>query len=72
MPIMEAMTHNKKGVPSLINGIGQSGEKQKIQGALHDIKKMEVGNPIKIGVIIRKYETRKKRKKPRISECNII
>ena len=27
MPMMEAMTHNKKGVPSSVNGRGQRGEK---------------------------------------------
>ena len=54
MSIMEAMTHNKKGVPSSINGTGQSGEKQEIQGAPHDIQKMEAGiNPIKTNVNIR-------------------
>ena len=54
MTIMEAMTHNKKGLPSLINGIRQSGEKQEIEGAPHDIHNMEARiNPIKTSVNIR-------------------
>ena len=52
MLMMEAMTHNKKGVPSLINGTRQSGEKQEIQGAVVDIQKMDAGNTIKTDVII--------------------
>ena len=47
--MMGAMTHNKKGVPSSINRIGQTGEKQEIQGEQHDIQNMEDGiNPIKL------------------------
>ena len=37
MPMMEAITHNKKGVPSSVNGTRQSGEKQEIRGAVVDI-----------------------------------
>ena len=32
MPMMEAMTHNKKGGPSSVNGIGQSDENKEIKG----------------------------------------
>ena len=62
MPMMEAMTHNKKGVPSSVNGTGQSGEKQEIQGAVVDIQKMDVGNPIKLDVIIRSARQAEKKK----------
>ena len=65
MPMMEAMTHNKKDVPSSVNGTGQSGEKQEIQGAVVDIQKMDVGNPIKPDVIIRSVRQCKKKKSPR-------
>ena len=47
MPMMEAMTHNKKGVPSSLNGIRRRGEKQEIQGVPNDINKMESRNHIK-------------------------
>ena len=62
MPMMEAMTHNKKGVPSSANATGQSGEKQEIQGLVVDIQKMDVGNPIKIDVIIKSMRHAKKKK----------
>ena len=62
MPMMEAMTHNKKSVPSSVNGIGQSGEKQEIQGAVVDIQKMDVGNPTKPNVIIRSVRQDKRKK----------
>ena len=62
MSIMEAITHNKKGVSSSINGIGQSGEKQEIQWAPHDINKIEVMNPIKNGVSVRSMRQAKKKK----------
>ena len=63
MAIVEAMTHNKKGIPSSINGIGKSHEKKEIQGAPHDIQNMEVGiNPIKTGVNIRSMRQEKKKK----------
>ena len=65
MPMMEDMTHNKKGVPSLVNGTGKSGEKQEIQGAVVDIQKMDVGNPIKIDVIIRSARQTKNKQIPR-------
>ena len=53
MTIMEATTHNKKGVTSSINGTGKSGEKQEIQGASHDINKMKDSNPIKTNANVR-------------------
>ena len=63
MPIVEAMTHNKKGVRSSINGIGWSGKNQEIQGASHDIQNIEVGiNHIIIGVNIRSMRQTKKKK----------
>jgi hypothetical protein len=62
MPVMEAITHNKKGVPSSVNGTGQSGEKQEIQGAVVDIQKMDVGIPINTDVIIRSVRQAKKKK----------
>ena len=65
MPMMEVMTHNKNGVPSLVNGTGQSGEKKEIQGAVVDIQKMDAGNPIKINVIIRSVRQAKMKKSPR-------
>ena len=65
IPMMEAMNHNKKGVPSQVNGIGQSGEKQEIQGAVVDIQKMDAGNTIKADFIIRSVRQTKKEKSPR-------
>ena len=62
MPIMEAMTQDKQGVPSSINGTGKSGEKQEIQGAPHDISKMEARNPIKTSANIRTMRQAKKKK----------
>ena len=62
MPMMEAMTHNKKGVPSLVNGTGKSGEKQEIHGAVVYIQKMDAGNPIKPDVIIRNVRQAKNKK----------
>ena len=62
MPIMEAMHHNKKAVPSSICGTGQSGEKQEIQGSPHDINKMEARNHIKIGANVRTMRQEKKKK----------
>ena len=62
IPMMEAMTHNKKGVPSSVNGTWKSGEKQEIQGAVVDIQKMYAGNPIKTDVIIRSVRQGKKKK----------
>ena len=62
MPMMEAMNHNQKGVPSSVNGIGKRGEKQEIQGAVVDIQKMDAGNPIKTGVVIRSVRHAKKKK----------
>ena len=62
MLMKEAMTHNKKGVPSSINGTGKSGEKQEIQGAVVDIQNMDAGNPIKTDVIIRSVRQAKKKK----------
>ena len=65
MPMKEAMTHNKKGVPYSVNGTGQSGEIQEIQGAVVDIQKTDAGNPIKTDVIIRSVRQAKKKKGPR-------
>ena len=62
MPMMEVMTHNKKGVPSSVNGTGQSGEKQEIQGAVVDIQKMDAGIPINTNVILRSVRQAKKKK----------
>ena len=42
--------------------VGQSGEKQEIQGAVVDIQKMDAGNPIKTDVIIRCVRQDKKKK----------
>ncbi len=53
VPVMEAINHNKKGVSCLVNGTGQSGEKQEIQGAVVDIQKMDARIPISTDVIIR-------------------
>ena len=62
MPMMEAMTHNKKGVPSSANGTRQSGEKKEIHRAVVDIQKMDAGNPIKTYVNIRSVKQAKKKK----------
>ena len=62
IPMMEAMTHNKKGFSSSVNGTGKSGEIQEIQGAVVDIQKMDAGNPIKTDVIVRSVRQAKKKK----------
>ena len=68
--MMEAMTHNKVGVPSSINGAGKSGETQEIQGVVVDFKILEVENYVKFGVTIRSMRQQKKEKGLSLSECN--
>ena len=62
IPTMEVMTHNKKGVPCLKNGIGKSGGGQKFQGTVVDIQMIDDGNPKKSNFIIRNKIQAKKKK----------
>ena len=51
IPMTEVMNHNKMCVPSLINGIEKSVEKQDIQGTIVGLEMMVAENHVKPSVV---------------------
>ena len=64
MPILEAMTHSKKGVPSSINGTGQSDAKTRNSRGITKYPKDGRLESYKNWCQYKKYETNKKTKSP--------
>ena len=62
IPMTEAMNHNRMYVPSSINGVEQSVEKQYIQGMIVGIEMMEDENHVKPSVVQISKRQEKKRK----------
>ena len=62
MPLMEAMNHNRMCVPSSINGVDKSVEKQDIQGTIVGIEMMATENHVKPSVVQISKRQEKKRK----------
>ena len=62
MPLTEAMNHNRMCVPSSINGVDKSVEKQDIQGTIVGVEIMAAKNHVKLSVVQITKGQEKKRK----------